>query len=181
MKPKLDIKKFFPCKAGQAYYDRYETFEEAWQKCRRADWMLWIALALGVSYPALAGAKARCAGAVAHLMDEACAEAVSLALRFADGEAEREETDSVVLRIASEVDLDASGASGRANAAAVAACWPLFCKEVVDFVAEAREEEAMALGGDRAAATSARKASLRQMAGICREALTAAVYEKVKR
>ena len=43
MKHITKLKKLYACSDAIAWAKDYKTFQEAWDKCERADWMLWIA------------------------------------------------------------------------------------------------------------------------------------------
>lgn len=96
-KVEYEISKFNPCDAAIEFRSQYKTFEDAWMNCPRGDWMLWIAGKLEVDLRVLTKAKALCALTVKHLMkDERSIRACEVALRFADGQASREELDDAV-------------------------------------------------------------------------------------
>ena len=147
----IEIEKYRPCTEALRFRMQYQTFKEAWQACPRGDWMLWIAQRVGVDLRTITRAKALCALTVRHLMkDERSIKACEVALKFADGEATREELD------AAADDADAAAYAAYADAAAAA--------YAVAAVADA----------------DARIKSQQQTADICREHLTSAVFEKLK-
>lgn len=93
-----------------------KTMAEAWETCRRADWLLWLAKKRGVNLRLITLAKARCAETVLHLMqDERSKKAVTVALAYGEGMATDEELDA-----AAEA-ADAAFSAEVADAAAFAA------------------------------------------------------------
>ena len=150
----IEIEKYRPCTEALRFRMQYQTFKEAWAECPRGDWMLWIAQRVGVDLRTLTRAKALCALTVRHLMkDERSVRACEVALKFADGEATREEL---------------ADAAAAAYAAAYAA---------TDAAADADDAAAAAAYAD--AAYAARIKNQQQTADICREHLTSAVFEKL--
>ena len=108
---KLNIEPFDPCEEGLEYYNRFSTFEEAWNACDRGDRMLWIAVKLKVDDRKIVGAAALCANTVRHLMkDERSTAAVDAALRYADDEISGEELNKYA-RYAYDAYLAAKAAS----------------------------------------------------------------------
>jgi hypothetical protein len=95
------------------------TIQEAWDKCERGDWMLWLYKKL---YPdnirELTLAKGHCANTVRHLMrDKRSIKAVDNAIAFGEGRATKEELKAS----ADAADAAASDASAAASAASAAA------------------------------------------------------------
>src|SRR5690606_8873474 len=140
----IEIEKYRPCTEALRFRMQYNSFQEAWAECPRGDWMLWSAQRVGVDLRTLTRAKALCALTVQHLMkDERSGRACDIALKFADGEATREELD------------DAAAAADDADAAAAADA----------------DAAAAAAAAAFAAAAAARIKSQQQTAEICREHL----------
>jgi hypothetical protein len=84
------------CNSGAKWADSQSSYREAWDKCERGDWMLWIAKKQGVDLRVLTRAKVECAKVVEHLIkDERSINALRVAERFADGDATREELSTV--------------------------------------------------------------------------------------
>jgi hypothetical protein len=165
----IEIEKYRPCSEALRFRMQYQTFKEAWAECPRGDWMLWIAQKVGVDLRTLTRAKALCALTVRHLMkDERSIKACEIALKFADGEATREELDDAAYAAyAAYADADADAdAAYAAYAAAYAA-----------YAANAANAAAYAYAD--AADAAARIKSQQQTADICREHLTSAVFEKL--
>src|SRR5690606_31512598 len=138
----IEIKKYHPCSEALRFRMQYQTFQEAWQACPRGDWMLWIAQRVGVDLRTLTRAKALCALTVRHLMkDERSIKACEVAIKFADGEATREE-------------LDAAAADAAAYAAYVA---DYAAADAADAAADAAADDAYVAGAaDDAAVVAAR-------------------------
>ena len=67
---KYDISKYYPCDEAVKWYNKFKTSEEAWEKCPRGDWMLWIAHKLEINIYKLTTAKYLCANTVRHLMKD---------------------------------------------------------------------------------------------------------------
>jgi uncharacterized membrane protein len=89
---KFDISKYTDCKSVVEYFSSYASFEEAWQDCKRGDWMLWIAELLGVDDRTRTLAKALCVNIARSLItDERTTAAIDAAQRYAAGEISREE------------------------------------------------------------------------------------------
>jgi hypothetical protein len=83
---RLDIEQFYPPEEVLEYFEGKSSLEEAWNGCRRGDWMIWLAFSLGVDDRTLTGAKALCAGTVRKLMvDGRSRDAIKAALKYAAG------------------------------------------------------------------------------------------------
>jgi len=67
---KYNIEKYNPCEDSLIWYNKQESFEQAWNDCHRGDWMLWIAYHLGVDKRILTLAKGYCAKTIIHLMKD---------------------------------------------------------------------------------------------------------------
>ena len=92
MKNKFNINQFKPCLDAAKYYDTCRSSKEAWNNCPRGDWMLWIALKLGVDVETLTLAKIYCALTIKHLIkNKRSIKALEVALKFANGKATLEE------------------------------------------------------------------------------------------
>src|SRR5690606_23713234 len=121
----IEIEKYRPCTEALRFRMQYNSFQEAWQACHRGDWMLWIAQRAGVDLRTLTRAKALCALTVRHLMkDERSVRACEVALKFADGDATREELADAAYAAAAaaaaadaDADVDAAAAAAYAVAA----------------------------------------------------------------
>src|SRR5690606_20985464 len=176
----IEIEKYRPCSEGLRFRMQYQTFQEAWQACHRGDWMLWIAQRVGVDLRTLTRAKALCALTVRHLMkDERSVRACEVSLKFADGEATREELAAAAAdadAVATYADSDAAYAD--ADAAVAAAYTADAYPDAAYAAAYAADAYAHAAYAD-ADADAARKKNQQQTADICREHLTSAVFEKL--
>src|SRR5690606_12601994 len=158
----IEIEKYRPCSEALRFRMQYNSFQEAWQACSRGGWMLWLAQRVGVDLGTITGAKALCALTVRHLMkDERSVRACEVALKFADGEATREELDAAAYA-AADVAADVYAADA---AAAYAVAYASYAAADADATASY--------------AVAARIKSQQQTADICREHLTSAVFEKL--
>ena len=62
---------FGPCEEGEAWLNKQKSIRAAWQKCKRADWMLWALSKLGMLDDKTARAFAcDCAEHVLHFYEE---------------------------------------------------------------------------------------------------------------
>jgi hypothetical protein len=87
----MKIEDYDPCDSGLTFVKSCISYKEAWETCKRGDWMLWIAKKLNVDLLKLTTAKALCANTVRHLMkDERSIKAVDAAILFGQGKATRE-------------------------------------------------------------------------------------------
>jgi hypothetical protein len=184
MDTKFDIKRFNPCRGGREYYESKSSSEAAWNDCGRGNWLLWIAAGLEVDRKLLVKAAALCASTVRHLMtDKRSTDAIDACLRYAAGEIGQREMEAYA-EAACDARMDASSArDGRFEAA-----------DAAERAARTHEADAYAvslvaiyvasadiLSRASGSGYEARAASLRLSADICREVLTGAVFEKVKR
>src|SRR5690606_32627162 len=145
----IEIEKYRPCTEALRFRMQYQTFKEAWQACPRGDWMLWIAQKVGVDLRTLTIAKALCALTVRHLMkDERSVRACEVALKFADGEATREELDAAAAAATDAAAFAADAAAVAADAADAAAADAAFAADAAAYAAYA----AFAADADAAAA-----------------------------
>lgn len=165
----IEIEKYRPCSEALRFRMQYQTFKEAWAECPRGDWMLWIAQRVGVDLRTLTRAKALCALTVRHLMkDERSVRACEVALKFADGEATREELAAAAYA-AADADADDAAYAAAAAAADVDVDATYAAYAAADAYADATYP----------ADAAARIKSQQQTADICREHLTSAVFEKL--
>jgi hypothetical protein len=56
------------CYKAQTWAKEQNSYKEAWEKCERGDWMLWLAARLGIDDKKLTLAKALCAKQVEHMI-----------------------------------------------------------------------------------------------------------------
>jgi hypothetical protein len=189
MNTKIDIKKFSPCKEGMEYYESKASFEEAWNDCKRGDWMIWIAAEMEIDRRLLVKAAALCANTVRHLMeDKRSTDAIDACFRYAAGEIGKSELENYAAAA-----YAAYAAEYAARAADEAAAGAAYYAARADYYAAAGAAVYAARAADaaRAAANSAyyaansagaaaRSANRLLTANICREQLTQAVMEKVK-
>lgn len=95
MKTKFDISKLNPSLDIKEYCEAQPDFETAWNECKRGDWMLWIAYALGVNDRILTLAKGHCANIVRHFIThEMSIAAIDAAIKYGNGEIEIEEMNN---------------------------------------------------------------------------------------
>jgi len=162
------LKKLNACSEGAAFAEGYLTLQDAWGACPRGDWMLWLAKNLGVYLRTLTLAKGLCANTVRHLTkDPRSVAAVDAAIAFGRGEITKQELKEAYAAAASSSSSAAYAASAAYSAAAAADA------------AYAASSSSSAYAVAYAAAAAARTKNRQQTADICREILTAAVFEKL--
>ena len=106
------------CTEGASWADSQPNYREAWDNCKRGDWMLWIAKKQSVDLKKLTLAKVECAEIVKHLMtDERSINALTVARKFCAGEASREELNAAAVAAAA-ADAAAYAAAAADYAAA---------------------------------------------------------------
>jgi hypothetical protein len=143
------------------------TIEEAWEKCERGDWMLWLYRKL---YPnnlrELTLAKGHCANTVRHLMtDSRSINAVDAAIAFGEGKISK-----VELRAAAYTADYASYAAYAAADAAYAAAADT-ATDAAYAASYAASTAAYATSAYTAADATAKKLNQRLTADICRQYL----------
>jgi len=161
------MKKYNACNAAIEWAEE-KTVQEAWDKCERGDWMLWIYKKL---YPdnlkELTLAKAYCANTVRHLMkDERSINAVDIAIKFGNDNANREELRAAAY--AAYAAASASHAAYAVDAAADAAAYAAYAADA----AAAYAADAAAYAAYAAASADALKDNRKKTADICRKYLT---------
>jgi len=144
------------------------TLEEAWEKCERGDWMLWLYQKL---YPEnireLTLAKGHCVNTVRHLMkDERSIKAVDAAIAFGEGKIGEEELRKAAAVAAAYVAAAAAAYTAAYTAADVAAY--VVAADVAAYAVAAYVAADVAA---YAAAAAARKENQKQTADICRKYL----------
>lgn len=76
------------CGEGAEYVESCDSYKQAWDSCKRGDWMLWVAEKRLVDFRTLLRTRAKCAKLAEHLTtDERVANALRVAECFANGEA----------------------------------------------------------------------------------------------
>src|SRR3990167_9509497 len=173
---KFNINQFKPCLDAAKYYDACKSSKEAWNNCPRGDWMLWIALKLGVNIKILTLAKVHCALTMKHLIkDKRSIKALEVALKFANNKATLKE-----LKIAANVaNVAADAAADDADVAAYVA------NTAADAAADAADDaaDAAAYAADAAAnaaydvADAAKIKNQLKTANVCRKYLTKPVFK----
>lgn len=150
-----EINQYGPCDKAIEFRSQFTSFKEAWVKCPRGDWMLWLAKRVGVAVQPLTLAKGLCAETVKHLMqDERSKTAVEAAIKFGKGE-----VDEATLKNAADVAACAADEATLKNAAAYATAAYAAAADVA------------------AAAAAARKRNQLVTANICRAVLTHHVFK----
>ncbi len=166
----LGKKKLHACPLGIRFADRYDTLRDAWEACRRGDWMLWFAARLDVPHKTLMLAKGLCANTVRHLMaDERSRRAVDVAIAYGRGRATDDELRAAYAD-AFAAYADATGYARIGRGRLVAA------------------SNAATIHGDVAAYTAAaaaragasKRENQQQTADICRKVLTRSVFARLK-
>src|SRR3972149_1113242 len=138
---KFNINQFKPCLDAAKYYDACKSSKEAWNNCPRGDWMLWIALKLGVDVKILTLAKVHCALTVRHLMkDKRSINALEVALKFADDKATLEElkvaADAAYIAVnAAYIAVNAAYIAADATAYAAYAAYAIYAANIAAYTA----------------------------------------------
>jgi hypothetical protein len=162
------------------------TIEEAWDKCERGDWMLWLYRKL---YPNrlrnLTLAKGHCANTVRHLMtDPRSINAVDAAIAFGEGKISKVELRAAAYTAASGAYTAADAAVGAYTAAAAAytaadaadGAYAAAAAAAAYTAAAAADgayaAAAAAAAAYTAAAAAAKKLNQKLTANICRQHLT---------
>lgn len=162
---KFDISIYEPCKDAIKYYGTKKSFEQAWNDCPRGDWMLWIAARLSIDRKLLVLSAVRCARTVQDLMtDERSLKALDVAEMWATTERVTDQE----LKGSANAAWAAAWASRATDAAAAtyAAAYATLAAADATWVASSAFAAALA-------------ANQKQVADICRELLTDAVFEIV--
>lgn len=186
-----DLSKYELSKEVNAFFSGFETFEEAWNACKRGDWMLEIAYKVGVGIKVLTLAKGLCANTVRHLMkDKRNIDAVDGAIAFGNGEITEEELE--LLRFPDDAYADAIDAIDSIYAYDTAySAISTNCTATATYANYAAATSAYAFATTAAAAyyaygtyadayATAEKENQLQTANICREVLTQEVFNNLK-
>ena len=174
---KTEIEEYEACKDAVEYREQFNTFQEAWKNCQRGDWMLWIAFKLKVNKRTLTLTKARCAKTVMHLMeDERSIKAVKVAEKYGLGYATEEEleeasNDASYASYTSYASAAASNAAYCASYSSAAAAAAYYTSKTAYYAADAILLSTKSI--------EAKKQNELETADICREILTAEVFEKL--
>jgi hypothetical protein len=186
MKPAIN--QFDPCKEGLEFYNKFNSFKEAWETCPRGDWMLWIAFKLNVSLQTITLTKALCANTVRHLIKNKRSKYVILiALKFGRGKATKLELTCAANDAAADAATDTYAAAAAATDtyvataadAADAAAYAAYAAAAAAYAAYAAAAYAAAAYAANAAnaAFIAKKANQLQTANICRKYLTKELFK----
>jgi len=165
------LEKLSACREGSEWVGDMSA-SEAWDKCERGDWMLWIVKKQNVDIKTITMAKVRCARLVQHLTnDYRSLAALVAAERFANGEITREElavyaADAAYAATSDDVDDDVDD-----DAAVYAADAAYAATSDADAVYVAAAASAAAAAAAASAASAARKDTLSKCADICRETI----------
>ena len=186
---KFNIYKFKPCLDAIEYYDTCKSSEKAWNNCPRGDWMLWIALKLGVNIKILTLAKVHCALTMKHLIkDKRSIKALEVALKFANNKATLKELKIAanVANVAADAAAnDADVAAYVANTAADVANTAAYAVNAAANADNAAYDAAYAAAyaantADTAAYDAANAAKIKnqlETAAICRKYLTKSIFK----
>ena len=181
---KYDITKFNPCDEAIQFYNQFDTPKEAWDKCPRGDWMLWIASKLQVDYRELVLAKALCSNTVRYLMkDNRSKNAVYVAFMYGREKATKDELRAAAYAAyaAADAAADADYATYATYAAAYAAAdAAAYAADAAAYAADATYTAAYAATTYAAYAAAAKKTNQMKTADICRKILTECVFEKIE-
>ena len=163
------------CIAGRKWADSCSSYRDAWEKCERGDWMLWIAKNQKIDIRVLTRAKVECAKLVEHLMtDDRSVNALRVAEKFAAGAATEKDLSDAAAAAAAADAYDAYDAYDAADAAAYAAA----ANAANAAYAAAYDDAAAGAAADLtaaaayAAANDARAKTLLKTADICRQYIT---------
>ena len=188
---KFNINQFNPCLDAAKYYDACKSSKEAWNNCPRGDWMLWIALKLGVNIKILTLAKVHCALTMKHLIkDKRSIKALEVALKFANNKATLKElkiADSAAHAAAHIIYANAANAAAYTCAnAAYAAAYAAYAADAADAayavntIANAAAYTA-AYAADAAYTDAAKIKNQLETANICRKYLTESVCKIINK
>jgi len=173
------------CIEAVKYVQSCRNYRQAWNKCERGDWMLWIANRIGVDDKTLTHAKYLCANQVRHLMkDKRSIAALNACKDYVEGKITRKRldtyADAAYADAAYAAAADAAAAAAYAAYAAAAAAYAAYAAaDAADAAYAAAAAAYAAAAAAYAAAYDAaiRKELLKKSADICRKILTEAVFE----
>ena len=176
------LKELRACTGGQEWADAHDNYREAWEKCKRGDWMLWIAKKRDIDLRILTKAKVECAKLAEHLMtDERSINALRVAERFAEGNATKEELNTAANAAAAAYATYAAANAADAAAdaiyaadAAANAAYAAYAADAAYAAADAAYAAAAYAAADAAdaayaAAYATRDGILSKSADICRK------------
>jgi hypothetical protein len=188
---KFDLRILRPSQELLDFYDKYDSFEDAWNACPRGDWMLWIAGRLEIDRRIFILAKSRYARTVIHLMkDKRSRDAVEVSEQYGLGKATKEELMRADKRakdayIAAAVYASADPtdcASAATSSAAYAAATFGYDAFYASFYASSYASFYAVYASSSSAtdAVIAKSNNQQQTADICRELLTKEIFNKLK-
>ena len=160
------------------------TPQEAWERCDRGDWMLWICNRIKVDERKLFLAKGLVAKTVIHLMtDIRSINAVNAVINYENGVITTKELIDYANAAADvATTYAANAANAAANAAAFAAAYAAYAATYATCAAAAYAADAAANAANAANADAdkALKENRNITANICRDILTQEFDEKIK-
>lgn len=168
----MEILKFKPCEDAIEFRKQFNSFEEAWNNCKRGDWMLWIASELEVDKKLIVKTAGRCASTVKHLLtDTRSLNALQACEDYADGKISDSElsiyVDAAFIAVAA-ADTSYAAYAAKASYNAVAAY-------------AATTENASYAAHAASYAVDAKQKNRELTANICREILTDEVFNKINK
>ncbi len=163
---------------------QFTTMREAWNACKRGDWMLSMAGLLKIDKRKIVGAAGRCAATVKHLMtDERSLAALDACEKFMSGEIGETELGTAAARaIAAARAVTAACAAYAAAATAATYAAAVSCAATYAAAAACAHTAAAACAHTAAAArdvdyaADAYTKNSEHTAEICRDMLTEAVF-----
>ena len=121
------------CMEAVKYVQSCRNYRQAWNKCERGDWMLWIAKKIGIDDKILTHAKYLCANQVRRLMkDKRSIAAMDACKNYVEGKITRERLDA-----AADAAADAYAAAYAAAAYTAAAYAAAYAYAAADAAADA--------------------------------------------
>ena len=155
-----------------------KDLKQAWQECKRGDWMLWYYFKEVGFTKELVKAKADCASLVKHLMkDQRSLDALQACYDYADGKISKEELRRAADAAYGYATAAAAAAYAAADADATATAAYAAAADADATAYAAAYAAAYATAAADAAAT--RKETLKNCADICREVLTDSLFKNV--
>ena len=167
------LKRLSACREATEWYNGRDS-KAAWAECERGDWMLWIAVRLGVDRKLIVLATCDCAEtALKHIPsgEERTRIALETARAWTRGEATIEQ-----VRAAADAAADAAAYAAAADTAAYAAADAAAYSAAA--AAAAAADAAYAYAAAAAAAAYARRESLRNSAELVRKQIPWEVVAK---
>ena len=162
------------CREAVYYVQLCKTYRQAWNKCEKGDWMLWIAKKIGIDDKILTHAKYLCANQVRHLMkDKRSIAALDACKDYVKGKITRKQLDAYAAAAAADAYAYAAAADAAAYAAAAAAAAD---DAAYAAAADAAAADAAAYAAAAAAAAADDAAAYVAAADAAADAAAAAAY-----